>query len=129
MATRGLEARAAQRSDAGGYGGRSLYRYPDRELSVDRDRVQPAWPGQDHCRCAEPARLYDAAGLDGDLLLPDRGGEPDHRCHVWHHRSAGEAVSEARQQTPPPLAGGGWGGGGVSFAPGPPPPTPTPPGR
>ena len=79
VAARRLAPRAAQRRDAGGHRRRPLHRHPDRQLGADRDRVQPPGPGQDHRRRAEPARLHDAAGADGDLLLPDRGGEPDHR--------------------------------------------------
>src|SRR5208282_5597276 len=90
MAPRGLAPRAAQRGDAGGDRGRPVYRHPDRQLGADRDRVQPPRPGQHHRRRAEPARLHDAAGADGDLLLPDRGGEPDDRPDVWADRSAGE---------------------------------------
>ncbi len=95
VAPRGLAPRVAQCRDAGGDRGRPLYRHPDRQLGADRDRVQPPGPRQDHRRRAEPARLHDAAGADGDLLLPDRGGEPDHRPHLRHHRSAGEAGDEA----------------------------------
>src|SRR6185503_15150772 len=70
-------------------------------------------------------RLHDAAGTDGDLLLPDRGGKPDHRPDLWRHRSAGEAVSEdaGKYTTSPPLAGGGRGEGAPRRSPLPPAPS------
>src|SRR6185436_18254202 len=83
--------RAAQRADPGGDRDRALSRHPDRQLGADRDRVQPAGPRQGDRRRAQPARLHDAAGPDGDLLLPDRGGEHPDRPDLRHDRSAGEA--------------------------------------
>ena len=48
--------------------------------------------GKHHRRRAEQPRLHHAAGPDGDLLLPDRRGEPDHRPDLRADRSAGEAA-------------------------------------
>src|SRR5690606_33856359 len=52
-------------------------------------------------------RLHDAAGADGDLLLPDRCGEPDHRPDLRDDRSQGEGMSATAEPAPAPAAAAG----------------------
>src|SRR5262249_32320775 len=48
----------------------------------------------------DPARLHHVAGYDGDLLLPDRRREPDHRHQLWLHRSEGQAMTDVAFSAP-----------------------------
>src|SRR4030095_6736743 len=102
----GLAACAAQRLDPDHHGGRALPRHPDRQLGADRDRVQPSGPREAPHQRAQPARLPDAAGNDGDLHADRRSGEPADRSRVRVRGPAGEAemTTPVATSAPTPLA-------------------------
>ena len=57
---------------------------------LDRDRLQPAGPGQAHRDGAEPARLRAAAGPHGGHRARHRRRQHPDRPDLWSRRSAGE---------------------------------------
>src|SRR6185436_13442942 len=72
----------------------------DWQFGAHRNRLQPARPGQAADRSAQPARLSDAAGDDGDLYVDRRAGEPADRPCLWLRRPAGEAEMSATATKP-----------------------------